>query len=183
MTKLYIYDIVLIPNIVLKKQKPKLNQAGGLVKMTSTNEVTVVNATFNHLGNYNNVLVLFPDGKKDKFLKLIPAHSIQVPEEEDPIEIAAHFRRGDIIDGKFVTKHFFINEKLQGSKIIVNVEVIEKTDHAREDSKSIILNITPADVNVQKPCWRLKVGTDKAPETDGYQIPGTEKFIAFEKIG
>ena len=151
--------------------------------MPTEQAVSKVNATFKTLGTYENVLVYYPSIKNDKYLKLIPEHSIEVPGLENPIHIPSHYRRGDIIDGRFVTKHFFTkyaSDELRGEKRTAEVEVVLKTDHTKNDEQTIIINISRSAVG-NKPEWRLKVGTDKTPVADGYQIPGTEKFIAFEK--
>ncbi|MFA5184440.1 MAG: hypothetical protein WC456_02825 [Patescibacteria group bacterium] len=147
-----------------------------------TTEVTVVNADFETLGRYENVLVYFPSSKNDKFLKLIPAHEIKTAESEKVVKIPEHYRRGDIIDGKFVTKHFFLNQNNQGQNVIADIEIVKKTDHARNDAQAIILNITmkPKVARANRPEWKIKIGTDKIQESDGYGIPGTKKFINFE---
>ena len=150
---------------------------------TTEVKATQVNAQFETVGKYENVLIYFP-GKNDKFLKFIPAHEIQVPNLEKSVKVPAHFRRGDIIDGKFVTKHFFVDKKFQGSNIIATIEVVSKIDHARQDNHTIILNITlpPTVARANQPEWKIKIGTDKVPEDNGFKIPGTKKFITFQKI-
>jgi hypothetical protein len=145
-------------------------------------QVTKVNASFRALGFYDNVLVAYPDGKIDKFLKFIAEHQIQLPGENTPIVVPAHYRRGDKVGGKetgeFVTKNFFFNEELQGKKIRAYVTVVEKTDHYRGDKKTIILDIVPATESEAKPEWLLKIGTD-----DGqYPVPGTGKFVKFQDL-
>lgn len=149
---------------------------------TTTETVTVVNANFEILAKYENVSVYYPNAKNDKFLKLIAAHQIQVPGTQKPVTIPEHFRRGDVIDGQFVTKHFFINKNLQGNDIIADIEVVEKTNHFLNNSKTLILNITakPTVARANRPEWKIKIGTDKIPLENGYQIPNTEKYITFE---
>lgn len=144
---------------------------------TTTETVTVVNADFEKLAKYENVMLKCP-GMNDKHFKLIPGHSISVNEEV--IQISKHYRRGDFIDQRIVTKHFFVNENHFNKSIVAKVELVEKTDNARNGEKTFLLNITPNETSV-RPTWRLKIGTDKKSDTS-YQIPGTEKFVSFEPV-
>jgi len=148
---------------------------------TTTETVTVVNANFEKLAKYENVLIYYPSSKNDKFLKFIAAHDIKAHNSE-PVHIPGHFRRGDIIGGKFVTKHFFLDANLQGQDVIVDIEVVLKTDYSRNNEETIVLNITmkPKVARANHPSWKIKVGTDKVPLENGYKIPNTEKYIAFE---
>jgi len=141
-------------------------------------EVTVVNADFKTVVNYDNVLIKIPDPAKDKYFKFIAAHDISV--NEQIVHNANRYRRGDKIDGQWITKYFSVDESHFGKDIIAKVEVVEKTDHTSHEAKTFILNIVPQ--NSAKPQFRLKVGCDKKMDHNSLYIPGTSKFINFEPI-
>jgi hypothetical protein len=138
---------------------------------------TIVNATYRNLLTKTNVLVNIP-GKNDKHMKFIGKHEIVV--EGKTIPVPSHFRRGDIINGNFVTRNFFFNGNLideKSQKVVATVTVVEKTDHSRGDKKSLILDIHPK-VNCYDMDRVETILTIGATEGD-VSIPETDKFIAF----
>ena len=146
--------------------------------MSEKTAVTKVNAKFETLAKFENVLLRCP-GLNDKHFKLIPAHSISV--DGATIAIKAHYRRGDFIDGKMITKHFFVDNSHFNNNIVATVEVIKKTDLSKNGETTLLLNITP-NTSTVRPTWRLKVGTDKKLENNSFPIPDTKKFINLEPI-
>ncbi len=146
-------------------------------------KATEVNASFKTLGLFDLVEVKFP-GENDPHLKFIRGHKIKIGQngQTKEINIAPHWRRGDLFNGNFVTRKFFVDYKLLGKTIVVDqVEVVEKTDHARGDKKSIILNIFQEKLGRQnrEAKYCLKVG---AP-TGQFPISGTEnRFIKLEEL-
>ena len=138
-----------------------------------------VNATYRNILTKMNVLVNVP-GSNDEHMKFIGGHEIVVGGET--ITIPSHYRRGDIINGNFVTRNFFFSAILdeRSTKMIAIVTVVEKTDHSRGGKKSIILDIHP---NTR--CYDLdKVETILAigAKEGDVLVPGSDKFIAFKKI-
>jgi len=144
---------------------------------------TKVNASYRTILVVTNVLVNVP-GSNDKYMKLIPEHSIIVDDKPLPVIVPQHFRRGDIIDGTFLTKHFFLNGNTLGQKaqkMVTNVFVVEKIDHSKGDKESLILNIYPAaePTILGKAEWKISLGA----EIGDIKIPETNRYIAFNKFG
>jgi len=139
---------------------------------------TKVNASYKKIVALHNVLINVP-GTNDKHMKYIPEHSIEV--EGNAIPIPGYYRRGDIINGEFLTKNFFLTapplEKSQ--KIVADIKVIEKIDHARGDKKTLLLDVQPTKnyLNLSKAEWDISLGSP----TGDIEIPGTGRFIAFKK--
>lgn len=154
------------------------------MKATKEMKKTIVRATYVELITFMNVMVNIP-GTNDKHRKFISDHEIVVDGNPDPIFIPAHFRRGDIIDGQFVTRHIYLDGTFPGKfqeeksmKMVANVTLVEKTDHNHGDKKSLIIDIhlIPECLNLTKAEWDLAIGTS----TGDLPIPNTSKFIAFK---
>jgi hypothetical protein len=144
-------------------------------------EPVAVNAKFETLAKYENVSVSCP-GQEDSFTKFVLAHSIKVVGVEKVINISDHYSKLNFpVKGVAVVTHFFVPRESMGKKVLANVEVVVKTDYARDAKQTLILNVTFVS-ETGKPDYRLKIGTDKVPEKDGFQIPGIEKYVAFEKF-
>lgn len=130
-----------------------------------------------------NVMVNIP-GTNDKHRKFIPAHEIVVEGKDYPIPIPAHFRRGDIIDGHFVTRHIYLDGTFLGKfqeeksqKVVANVTLVKKTDHINGEKSLIIdIHLIPEHLDLTRAEWKMAIGV----LTGGYPIPKTKKFIAFK---
>lgn len=142
-------------------------------------EVMEVKASYKTLATFKNVEVWFP-GDNDPHLKFVHAHTIK--SEQGIRRIKPHFRRGDIINGKFITKNFYVDPQLKGRTIVVDrVEVVLKTDYARAGQQTISLNITQDKIGESGLTaeFRLKVGSTK----EGFAIPDVPgRFIRFEPV-
>ncbi len=147
-------------------------------------KATEVNATYKNLITLKNVLANVP-GSNDKHRKLIPAHKIVVSSKT--IDIPEHFRRGDLIEGVFVTRNIFLSMFLgkfqaeKSQKMLTTVTVVEKTDHSRHNKRTLILDIYVHGgvgcMELDKAEYILAIGT-----TGGdFPIPGTSKFVTFKK--
>ncbi len=137
-----------------------------------TTEVMTVNASYKVLAEKKGVLVKIP-GAGDKYLTWVQEHTIKTVNGAHVVE--EHYRRGDIFDGRFVTRRFFIGPELVGQTVVATVKVVEKTDHHKGDGKNIILEIYPTPEVV--PLLKLKVGASFGE----YSIPGVRgRFISFE---
>jgi hypothetical protein len=146
-------------------------------------ETNKVNASYRNIGTFNNVIVNVP-GTNDKHRKMIYAHQIVV--DDQTIFVPDHFRRGDIIEGYFVTRNIFPEslfqkkfQKEKSQKMVAKVTVVEKTDHSRGDQKSLILDIylDGGCLDLEKGELILAIGTTAGE----FPVPYTSKFIAFKK--
>jgi len=145
-------------------------------------ETKTVNASYRNIRTFDNVIVNVP-GTKDKHMKTIFGHQIIV--DGKMILVPDHFRRGDIIEGYFVTRNIFpkdiflkIFDEEKSQKMVAKVTVVEKTDHSRGDHKSLILDIYPdGDADLEKGEFILAIGTTAGE----FPIPYTSKFITFKK--
>ncbi len=147
--------------------------------------VIAVKASYNTLVTFKNVEVWFP-GDNDPHLKFVRAHIMQ--SENGNVRVKPHFRRGDVV-GKddeggniFVTKNFYVDPMLKGTKMVADrVDVVIKTDNAREGRQTIILDIIQEKIGASGLVaeLRLKVGSTK----EGIAIPGVSgRFIRFEPV-
>ena len=178
MTKIYNNDNIFNQSSLLSYQQKIVPHSPNISKME-----TKVNASYRTILVITNVLVNVPGGN-DKHMKLIPKHSIIVDDKPLPIIVSQHFRRGDIIDGQFLTKHFFLDENILGQKahkMVANIFVVEKIDHSKGDKESLILNIYPTDEStiLDKAEWKISLGA----EIGDVKIPETKRYIAFNKLG
>lgn len=157
---------------------------GGPKIMTQSkvsDEIVAVNAKFETLAKYANVSVLCPE-LTDSFTKLIAAHTIRTVGSIEIIDIQEHYAKMNFpVKGVPVIVHFFVPKSSMGKRVIANVEVVAKTDYSREARQTLLLNVIFT-AETGKADYRIKIGTDKVPEKDGFQIPGIEKYVALEKI-
>ena len=141
-------------------------------------ETTKVNASYKKIVGFRNVLINVP-GANDKHMKYISGHAIEV--EGSAVLIPGYYRRGDIIDGEFLTKNFFLMTSPQekSQKMVTDIEVIEKTDHFRGNKKTLLLDIRPTknSFDLSTAEWDISIGS---PAGD-IKIPETDRFIAFKK--
>lgn len=150
----------------------------------SATAATVVRASYKKLIELNNVLVNVP-GLSDKFMKYLPEHEILV--EGKIVPVPEHYRRGDKINGVFLTRNFFIDKEMiseYGQQMVANVTVVEKTDHYRNDEKFLIIDIRPNTRPYYLPKAEL-IFSFGSPNSSGclysIRIPNTDRFVAFKK--
>jgi hypothetical protein len=137
-------------------------------------DVMEVNASYKTLATINGVIVKVP-GAGDIHLRWIKAHQIKTKNGLHSVE--SHYRRGDIFSGRFVTRRFFLGPEFVGQTIVTAVFVVEKTDHNKNDEKSLILEIYPSIGST--PTSRLKIGSP----TGEFAIPGVKAYIKFDSKG
>jgi len=140
---------------------------------------TKVNATYRTISEYMNVLTNIP-GTNDPHMRFISGHEIILGGETTPIP--SHYRRGDLINRRFLTRNFFIDPTMVGEKIqkmVVNIAVIEKTDHSRNNQRTLILDIRPVEeyLNLEKAEWLVSLNSP----TGDTETPNTGRFISFKK--
>jgi hypothetical protein len=143
---------------------------------------TAVDAEYRTLAEFNNVTFHFPSQESDKFLKKIQAHQINLPDGQI-IPIAEHFRRGYLAGGQIITGNIFLDQKYQGSKVLVDISVVMKIDHFRGKS-CLILDIKPASANNASADYILNIDvTDSRTDSNrfAFSVPETNKYIQFLK--
>lgn len=150
----------------------------------SETTATVVRATYKTIIELNNILVTVP-GMNDKFMKHLPEHELLV--EGEIVTVPERYRRGDKINGVFLTRNFYIEKEmiaLLSQEMVANVTVVEKTDHYRNDEKFLIIDIRPAKRPFCFPKAELTLAFG-SPNSNGclysIRIPGTDRFITFKK--
>ncbi len=136
-----------------------------------------VKATYEILATFKKVQLKVP-GVNDKHFKFIAEHCI-INGDQELVKVPGHYRRGDLFNGNFVTRNFYIHSCLIGQTIVADeVRVVAKTDHYR-GKICLLLDIVKHDLKRIKPQFRLKCGSP----TGDFLVPGTkDKFIKFEKI-
>lgn len=139
-----------------------------------------VNATYNELATFCNVLVNYP-GKNDTSMNFIEKHSFVTPDGKR-IKVSPHYKKELFFNKKLVIMNFFIYPSLRGRKIVIDeVKIIEKTDHFRGGQKTIIIDITLDGFGEKKlvPKTRLSVGCPSGK----FEIPGAPGYcIDFKEI-
>lgn len=154
------------------------------METTATSAAVAVKASYKTIIELNNVLVTIP-GMNDKFMKYLPEHELLV--EGEIVVVPERYRRGDKINGVFLTRNFFIEKEmiaLLSQEMVANVKVVEKTDHYRNDEKFLIIDIRPAKRPFCFPKAELTFAFG-SPNSDGclysIRIPMTDRFITFKK--
>ncbi len=138
-----------------------------------------VNASYEIVATFKNVKLRVP-GENDKHLKFIPEHEI-INSENEIIAIPDHYRRGDIINGNFLTRRFYVDPSFLNQTIVANeVRLVSKIDMAR-NKVCLIIDIIKHDLEKIKPQYVLKCGSPLNGE-NSYQIPGTNKHVRFLSI-
>ncbi len=135
-------------------------------------EVITVKASYKTLATIKNVLVKVP-GANDKYMKFIREHEMLV--DGKSVNIPDHYRRGDLFNGRFLTRHFYIGAEgitEYPQQLIATVDLVEKID---ERGSFLILDIHPSG---EKPEYKLAIGCP----TGDFKIPGTDKWVDFKKI-
>ncbi|MCX6795340.1 MAG: hypothetical protein NT165_01230 [Candidatus Falkowbacteria bacterium] len=147
------------------------------------NKAMFICAMFKEIGNYKNVLVTLPS-EHDVHFKLIPENKVvTLDHPEEVTTIPSYLRRGDNFSGTWLTRNVY-NFKGNSGPQVVDIVVIEKTNHFSDGGKALILNIfckpLPKEADERIPAkWKLKIGTPKGD----FKILGTaDKFISFEEI-
>lgn len=136
-----------------------------------------VNAKYEVLDTFNDVEVKIPS-KNDKHFKFIKSDTI-VNMSNEIVGVPDHYRRGDIFNGNFLTRNFYINPRYIGKIITADeVRIVSKTDYYRNKITLIIDIIKKNGAPEKKAKYRLKCGS---PSGD-YKIPGTKKYVKLEKI-
>lgn len=128
-----------------------------------------------HVLEENGVIVDIPS-RNDKHMKWIKSHDMLVQGKKQRIE--GHYRRGDIVDGMFVTKNFYISPSLLGKRIIGKCVVFSRINYFKGEI-SLVLDIYPD--TEDSPRFKLKIGTPHGGD-GAIEIPQTNKFVKFEKI-
>lgn len=147
-------------------------------------ETVVVKATYKTIAELKNVLVNVP-GLNDKFMKYFPEHELIV--DGQVVAVPERYRRGDKLNGVFLTRNFFIEKDMiseYGQEMVADVTVVEKTDHHRGDEKFLIIDIRPTrrPYFLPKAEWTFAFGSPKSNNCDlPVPIPGTDRFVTFKK--
>ena len=143
-----------------------------------------VKATYKTVVELKNVLVNVP-GLNDKFMKHFPEHELIV--DGEIVTVSERYRRGDKINGIFLTRNFFIEKEMiseYGQEMVANVTVVEKTDRYRNNEKFLIIDIRPTarPYYLPKAEWTLAFGSPKSDNCNlPIPIPGTDRFVTFKK--
>lgn len=138
---------------------------------------TTVNAVYTTLATFENVLIFLPKQERDRYLKPISAHQIDLPDGKS-ISVAEHLRKGFLVDGQLVTGNFFITDKkYQGQTVLTNISVIQKTDLYRDGRKSLILDITLSTGTHAQ--YKIQIGVPDNGANNKFSVPGTKKFVQF----
>lgn len=142
-----------------------------------TKEAAIVTATatdYEIIASCENVLVNIPS-IDDRYLKFINKH--QIITTTGPHTVNSHGRRGIIVEKVMVTVNYYLQLDQYGHKNVADkVNLIVRNNI---NGKSIIIDVfcSISKKNI-KPAYRLKIGSP----TGEFPIPGTERFIRFEKI-
>ncbi len=136
----------------------------------------VVKANYEIIASFNNVRLRVPC-ENDKHLKFISRHEM-VNGNKEVVLVPDHFRRGDIFNGAFLTRRFYIHQSLLGQIIVADeVRVVSKIDMAK-NQVSLIIDIIKYDLQKLEAQFILKCGSPKNSGVS-FQIPKTDKFINF----
>lgn len=139
-------------------------------------KINHVNANYEVIATFKNVKLKVP-GENDKHLKFLSEHQIANASGEIVI-VPNHFRRGDIFDGIFLTRRFYIHKSLLGQIIVADeVRVVSKIDMVRNQI-NLIIDIIKHDLNKKKEKYILKCGSPKK-EANSFRIPKTDKYVSF----
>lgn len=135
-----------------------------------------VNANYEIMATFKNVKLKVPS-RNDKHLKFIAEHEM-INGNQEIVLVPDHFRRGDIFNGVFVTKRFYIDSSLLGQVIVADeVRVVSKIDIVK-NKVCLIIDIIKHDLEKIKAKYILKCGSPKEAGTS-FQIPKTDKFVSF----
>ncbi len=138
-----------------------------------------VNANYEIMATFKNVKLKVPN-KNDKHLKFIAEHQI-INGNQEIVGIPNHYRRGDIFDGNFLTRRFYIDPSLLGTIIVADeVRIVSKIDLVK-NQVCLIIDIIKQDLNEIKPQYILKCGSPLKGE-NSFQIPGTDKQVSFLSV-
>lgn len=143
-------------------------------------EKNTVNADYRTVATSHNVLVNYP-GKEDFSMNFIEKHSFTTPSGKKVV-VLPHYKKELYFNRRVVIINYFIYPELRGKKIVADeVKIVEKTDHFRNDQKTIIIDVTLNGFGVNRltPESRLSVGCPSGK----FEIPGAPGYcIDFKKI-
>ncbi len=135
-----------------------------------------VNANYKPIATFRNVKLKVP-GRNDKHLKFVSKHEI-VNRNQEIVDIPDHYRRGDVFEGNFLTRRFYVDPSFLGHVIVANeVRLVSKIDLAK-NKVCLIIDIIKYDLKEIKPQYILKCGSPLKGE-NSFQIPGTNKYVSF----
>ncbi len=135
-----------------------------------------VNASYEIIASFKKVKLRVPK-VDDKHLKFIAEHQM-VNGDKEIVKVPDHFRRGDIFNGIFLTRRFYVHRQLLGQTIVADeVRVVSKIDMIK-NQVCLIVDIIKCDLNSLETKYILKCGTPSEAGTS-FKIPGTDKYISF----
>lgn len=138
-----------------------------------------VNASYEIITTFKNVMLKIPS-ENDKHLKFIKEHQI-INDEKEIVNVPDHYRRGDIFDGNFLTRRFYVHPRFLGKMVVVDeVRLVSKIDLAK-NKVSLIVDIIKHDLELLEPQFMLKCGSPKKCQ-NSFQIPGTNRHVSFLPI-